>query len=81
MIDNLTSIVNLFPKYKEEVESCFLKDPHFRVLVKEYLLCKKEVKMLTDSNKAKQALAYTETINELEQELLEILEGKKLIKS
>jgi len=80
MIDNLSLMRSHFPKYKEEVESCFLKDTNFRVLVNEYLLCKKEVKKLAGSNKEKQAIAYYDTINELEQELLVILERQKLIK-
>jgi hypothetical protein len=74
MSDNLSLMLSHFPKYKQEVESLFLTDNDFMVLVNEYLLCKKEVKMLVDSNKEEQALAYIDTINELEQELLAILE-------
>lgn len=81
MIDNLSIMLSHFPKYKEEVGSLFLTENDFMVLVNEYLLCKKEVKMLTDSNKEKQAMTYSETINELEQELLAILEKQKLTKS
>ncbi len=81
MIDNLSIILSHFPNYKEEVESLFLTNNDFMVLVNEYLLCKKEVKMLVDSIKEEQAKAYIDTINELEQELLEILERQKLIKS
>ncbi len=81
MIDNLSIILSHFPNYKEEVESLFLTNNDFMVLVNEYLLCKKEVKMLVDSNKEEQAKAYIDTINELEQELIEILERQKLIKS
>ncbi len=80
MIDNLSIILSHFPNYKEEVESLFLTNNDFMVLVNEYLLCKKEVKMLVDSNKEEQARAYIDTINELEQELLVILERQKLIK-
>ena len=81
MIDNLSIMLGHFPDYKEEVEFLFLKDNGFMVLVDEYLLCKKEVKLFADSNKEKQAMAYMETINGLEQELLEILEQQRLIKS
>ena len=81
MIDNLSIILSHFPNYKEEVESLFLTNNDFMVLVNEYLLCKKEVKMLVDSNKEEQAKAYIDTINELEQELIVILERQKLIKS
>ncbi len=80
MINNLSMILSHFPKYKEEVESLFLTNNDFMILVSEYLLCKKEMKMLTDSNKEGQAKAYIDTLNELEQELLEILEQQKLIK-
>jgi hypothetical protein len=80
MTDNLLTMLGHFPNYKEEVEALFVTDNGFMVLVTEYLLCKKEVKLLTDSHKEKQAMAYTETINELEQELLEIVERQKLIK-
>jgi len=81
MIDNLSMMLSHFPKYEEEVESLFLTDNIFTVLVNEYLHCIKDVKMLVDSNKEEQAKAYIETINELEQELLEILERQELIKS
>ncbi len=81
MIDNLSLMLSHFPKYKEEMESLFLTDNDFMVLVNEYLLCKKEVKLLADSNKEEQTMAYSDTINELEQELIEILERQKLIKS
>ncbi len=81
MSDNLSLMLSHFPKYKKAVESHFLTDNDFMVLVNDYLLCKKEVKMLVDSNKEEQAMAYSDTINELEQELLEILERQKLIKS
>ncbi len=81
MIDNLSIILSHFPKYKEEVQSLFLTDSDFMVLVNEYLLCKKQVKLLADSNKEKQAMAYMDTINELEQELIAILEKQRLIKS
>ena len=81
MIDNLSIILGHFPTYKKEVESLFVRDNGFMVLVNEYLLCKKEVKLLTDSNKKKQAMAYIDTIKELEQELLEILEKQRLINS
>ncbi len=81
MNDNLSIVLNHFPNYKEEVESLFLKDNGFMVLMNEYLLCKKESKGLADANKKKQAMAYIDTINELEQELLEILEKQRLIKS
>ena len=81
MIDNLSIILGHFPTYKKEVESLFVKDNGFMVLINEYLLCKKEVKLLTDSNKKKQAMAYIDTIKELEQELLEILEKQRLINS
>jgi len=81
MIDNLSMILGHFPNYKEEVETLFLTDSDFMVLVNEYLICKKEMKLLVDSNKEKQAIAYVETINELEQELLAILERQKLITS
>jgi|GEM_PF-1272424 hypothetical protein len=80
MIDNLSIMLSLFPKYKEEVKSLFIKDKYFMALVNDYLLCKKEVKMLTDSNKEEQAMAYIDTINELEQDLLATLERQKLIK-
>ncbi len=81
MIDNVSMMLSHFPTYKEELEYLFFKDDGFMVLVNEYFLCKKEVKMLVDSNKAEQAKAYIDTINELEQELLEILDRQKLIKS
>jgi hypothetical protein len=81
MIDNLSLMLSHFPKYKEEVESLFIKDKYFMAVVNDYLLCKKQIKMLTDSNKAEQAMAYNDTINELEQDLLAILERHKLIKS
>lgn len=81
MIDNLSTMLGHFPEYKEEVEALFVTDLEFMVLVTEYLLCKKEVKLLVASNKEKQALAYSDTINELEQELLEILKKQRLIKS
>jgi len=81
MIDNLSMILGHFPNYKEEVETLFLTDSDFMVLVNEYLICKKEMKRLVDFNKEKQAIAYVETINELEQELLAILERQKLITS
>ncbi len=80
MIDNLSIILGHFPNYKKEVESLFVKDNGFMVLMNEYLLCKKEVKLLADANKEKQAFTYIDTINELEQELLEILEKQRLIK-
>ncbi len=80
MNDNLSTMLGYFPNYKEEVEVLFVTDHEFMVLVTEYLLCKKEVKLLVASNKEKQALAYSDTINELEQELLAILERQKLIK-
>ncbi len=80
MIDNLSMMLGHFPNYKEEVEFLFVMDNDFMVLVNEYLLCKKEVKILADSNKEKQAMAYMETINELEQELVAILERQHLIK-
>ena len=79
MIDKLSLMLSHFPKYKIEVESLFIKDKYFMAVVNDYLLCKKEMKMLTDSNKAEQAMAYVETINELEQDLLAILERQKLI--
>jgi hypothetical protein len=81
MIDNPSLMLSHFPKYKEELESLFIKDKYFMALANDYLLCKKEVKMLTDSNKTEQAMAYLDTINELEQDLLAILERLKLIKS
>ncbi len=81
MIDNLSIMLDHFPKYKEEVESLFITNNGFMVLVNEYLLCKKEMKLLADSNKEKQAMAYIDTMNELEQELLAILEKQKLTKS
>jgi hypothetical protein len=81
MIDNLSLMLSHFPKYKEEVKSYFLTDNDFMVLVNDYLLCKKEVKILADSNKEEQAMAYIDTINELEQDLLAFLERQKLIKS
>jgi len=81
MIDNLSIILGHFPTYKKEVESLFVRDNGFMVLMNEYLLCKKEVKLLTDANKKKQAMAYIDTIKELEQELLEILEKQRLINS
>jgi len=81
MIDNLSMILSHFPKHKEEVESLFLADNDFMVLVNEYLHCIKNVKILVDSNKEEQAKAYSDTINELEQELLVILKRQKLIKS
>ncbi len=81
MIDNLSIILGHFPTYKKEVESLFVRDNGFMVLVNEYLLCKKEMKRLADSNKEKQAMAYMETINELGEELLTILEKQRLIKS
>ncbi len=81
MTDNLLFMISLFPDYKEELKSHFIKDKYLMALANDYLLCKKEVKMLTDSNKAEQAMAYIDTINELEQELLAILESQKLIKS
>lgn len=80
MKDTLSLMLSHFPKYKEEVESLLIKDKFFMALVKDYLLCKKEVKMLTDSNKEEQAIAYIDTINELEQDLLAILERQKLNK-
>lgn len=80
MKDTLSLMLSSFPKYKEEVESLLIKDKFFMALVKDYLLCKKEVKMLTDSNKEVQAIAYIDTINELEQDLLAILERQKLNK-
>lgn len=80
MKDTLSLMLSHFPKYKEEVESLLIKDEFFMALVKDYLLCKKEVKMLTDSNKEVQAIAYIDTINELEQDLLAILERQKLNK-
>ncbi len=80
MIDNLSIILGHFPTYEKEVESLFVKDNGFMVLINEYLLCKKEAKGLADANKKKQAMAYMDTINELEQELLEILEQQRLIK-
>ena len=80
MIGNLSLMLSHFPKYKEEVKSLFLTDNDFMALVNDYLLCKKQVKMLADSNKAEQAMAYIDTINELEQDLLAILERQKLIK-
>lgn len=80
MKDTLSLMLSSFPKYKEEVESLLIKDEFFMALVKDYLLCKKEVKMLTDSNKEVQAIAYIDTINELEQDLLAILERQKLNK-
>ncbi len=81
MIDNLSIMLGHFPNYKEEVEFLFLMDNGFMVLMDEYLLCKKQMKGLSDSNKVKQAMTYIDTINELEQELLVILEKQKLIKS
>ncbi len=81
MIDNLSLMLSHFPKYKEELESLFINDKYFKALVNDYLLCKKEVKMLADSNKEEQAMAYIDTINELEQDLLAILERQKLNKS
>lgn len=80
MRDTLSLMLSNFPKYKEEVESLLIKDKFFMALVNDYLLCKKEVKMLTDSNKEVQAIAYIDTINELEQDLLAILERQKLNK-
>lgn len=80
MKDTLSLMLSHFPKYKEEVESLLIKDEFFMALVNDYLLCKKEVKMLTDSNKEVQAIAYIDTINELEQDLLAILERQKLNK-
>ncbi len=81
MKDNLSLMLSHFPKYKEEVESLFLTDNDFMALVNDYLLCKKQVKMLADSNKAEQAMAYIDTINELERDLLAFLERSKLIKA
>ncbi len=81
MINNLSPMLNHFHKYKEEVKSLFLTDNDFMILVNDYMFCKKEVKILADSNKEEQAMAYIDTINELEQELLAILETQKLIKS
>jgi predicted glycosyl hydrolase (DUF1957 family) len=81
MIDNLSLMLSLFPDYKEELKSHFIKDKYLMALANDYLLCKKEVKMLTDSDKTEQAMAYIDTINELEQDLLAILERLKLIKS
>ncbi len=80
MIDNLSLMISHFPDYKEELKSHFTKDKYLMALANDYLLCKKEVKMLTDSNKAEQAMAYIDTINELEHDLLAILEKLKLIK-
>ncbi len=79
MIDNLSIILGHFPTYKKEVETLFVKDNGFMVLMNEYLLCKKEMKRLAEANKEKQAMTYMETINELEEELLAILEKQRLI--
>ncbi len=80
MTDNLLTMLGHFPNYKEEVEALFVTDNGFMVLVTEYLLCKKEVKLLAAANKEEQATAYGDTINEIEQELLEILDRQKLTK-
>ncbi len=78
MIDNLSLMLSHFPKYKEEVESLFIKDKYFMAVVNDYLLCEKEIKMLTEANRAEQAMAYNDTINEIKQDLLAILERQKL---
>ncbi len=81
MTDNLSSMLSHFPKYKEEVKSLFIRDKYFMAMVNDYLLCKKEIKMLSDSNKEEQAMAFIDTLKELEQDLLSILERQRLIKS
>ena len=78
MIDKLSLMISHFPKYKIEVEALFKKDEYFMAVVNDYLLCEKEIKMLTESNRAEQALAYNDTINEIERDLLAILERQKL---
>lgn len=79
-MDNLSVIQSHFPNYKKEVESLFIKDNDFMVFVNEYLCCKKQVKRLADANNEERAMGYSDTIKELEQELLAMLKRQKLTK-
>jgi hypothetical protein len=65
----------IFPEYENRLEQIYLQDSVFREIAAEILECTEKQEMLYQKT-GKRSCSYTDTINELKEELLGYLNDK-----
>ncbi len=68
MIDS--DLSEYFPEYKKEISILLAKDSDFREIAEDYFFCKKELEQLSQTTKKNLMLQYSETLEDLKDELL-----------
>lgn len=71
----LSLLITMFPEFRERIELTYRQDPVFREIAREYHECiRKRDSILKETGEVSEF--YTETINELKDELINHLTGE-----
>ena len=73
MIDS--EFISCFPGHKNSIKILLSEDDNFREVAEDYLFCQKTLEELLQTNKAALIQQYSETLEDLKQELLERLDN------
>ena len=65
-----TELIEQFPEYKKEILLLLKQDDNFREIAEDFIFCKQELKQISLSTKEKLISQYTETLEDLKEELL-----------
>ncbi|HSH19830.1 MAG TPA: hypothetical protein VLA03_05235, partial [Draconibacterium sp.] len=68
MLDS--DLIEIFPEYKTEIPLLLAQDNDFREVAEDYFFCKKELEQLLFTTKKDLIVQYSETLEDLKEELL-----------
>ena len=65
-----TELIEQFPEYKKEILLLLKQDDNFREIAEDFIFCKKELKQISLTTKKNLIAQYSETLEDLKDELL-----------
>ena len=65
-----TELIEQFPEYKKEILFLLKQDDNFREIAEDFIFCKKELKQISLTTKKNLIAQYSETLEDLKDELL-----------
>ena len=69
-----TDLIADFPEYKKEISILLQQDSDFKEVAEDFLFCKMELKRLSLKSNTDLIQQYSETLNDLKQELINRLQ-------
>lgn len=73
-----TEFISCFPGHQKKIKILLSMNDNFREVAEDYMYCKKTLEELTNTNKNLLTQQYSETLEDLKQELLERIENCEL---